>query len=283
MKIGGSRTSGNLEDRRRSSGSKPAAVGGLGVLGIALVIWLMGGNPLQFLGMMDVNPGFQQQQTYEPTAEEDSLAHFVSVVLATTEDVWTDIFRKMGKTYREPKLVLYTRSYPSACGTAASSTGPFYCPADEKVYIDLSFYQEMRDKLHAPGDFAFAYVIAHEVGHHVQKLLGTLDSVNHIRSRSSEKVANALSVKIELQADFYAGLWAHHSNKMFHNLERGDIEEAMNAASSVGDDRLQKQATGHVVPDSFTHGTSDQRKRWFFKGYETGDMRSSNAFSAKNL
>ncbi len=283
MKIGGARESRNLEDRRRSSGKPAATIGGLGVLGIALVIWLLGGNPMEFLGIVGGEQGFQQQQSYEPTAEEDSLAHFVSVVLANTEEVWSKIFRQMGKTYREPKLVLYTRSYPSACGMAATSTGPFYCPGDEKVYIDLSFYQEMRDKLHAPGDFAFAYVIAHEIGHHVQKLLGTLDSVNHRRSRSNEKTSNALSVKIELQADFYAGLWAHHSDKMFHNLEKDDIEEAINAASSVGDDRVQKQATGHVVPDSFTHGTSEQRKRWFFKGYETGDIRAGDTFHSRSL
>jgi predicted metalloprotease len=228
-------------------------------------------------GLDGLVSGSGAQQTYTPSAADDEQAQFVSVVLAETEDVWTDVFRQMGRTYRKPVLVIYDRYTTSGCGTAQSSTGPFYCPQDEKIYVDLSFFRQMDAQFHAGGDFAYAYVLAHEVGHHVQKLLGTLDQVNAVRARSSEKVSNELSVRIELQADFYAGIWAYHTEK-FKILDEGDIQEALNAAAAVGDDRLQEQAQGHVVPDAFTHGTSQQRYNWFYKGYKSGDMNQGDTF-----
>jgi predicted metalloprotease len=237
---------------------------------------------MQYLGMLDGLDGSlsrsDTQQTNTLSEEDKTQGRFVSVVLAETEDVWTDVFRQMGKTYRKPTLVLYDRYTTSGCGTAQSSTGPFYCPEDEKIYVDLSFFRQMDTQFHAGGDFAYAYVLAHEVGHHVQKLLGTLDQVNAIRARSSEKVSNELSVRIELQADFYAGIWAHYTEK-YVTLDPGDIQEALNAAEAVGDDRLQKQTQGYVVPDAFTHGTSQQRYNWFYKGYKTGDMSQGDTFN----
>jgi len=274
------RASANVEDRRSVSG--PLVVGGgLGTLAVVVVIMLLGGDPRPLLQQMA-----QQQEAAGPdevNPEEDELAKFVSVVLADTEDVWTDLFRQQGRTYHPPKLVLFRRSYPSGCGSANSSMGPFYCPSDQKVYIDLSFYREMKVRFRAPGDFAQAYVIAHEVGHHVQDELGISDKVHAARSRISEREYNQLSVRLELQADFFAGVWAHHAQETRHILEQGDVEEALNAASAIGDDRLQRQTQGYVVPDSFTHGTSAQRARWFRRGLETGDMRQGDTFSATEL
>ncbi len=243
----------------------------------------MGGDPSQLIGMLgnsSYGDGSGYSQQYTPTAESDSMARFVSVVLADTEDVWTSVFQQMGKTYRKPTLVLFNGYTTSACGTAQSSTGPFYCQLDEKIYVDLSFFNQMETQLRAGGDFAYAYVIAHEVGHHVQKLLGTLDEVNNLRSRSDQRYANRLSVALELQADFYAGVWAKLTQTMFNNLDPGDIDEALNAASQIGDDRLQEQAQGYSVPDSFTHGTSQERHDWFYKGYRTGDVTQGNTFDS---
>jgi hypothetical protein len=218
-----------------------------------------------------------------PPGEQDELARFVSVVLADTEKVWTEQFRRMGETYRVPQLVLFSGRVSSACGLASSATGPFYCPGDQKVYVDLSFYEELKEQFDAPGDFAQAYVIAHEVGHHVQKLLGITDQVDAMRGRVSKQQENELSVRLELQADFLAGMWAHHAEKNWKILEAGDVEEALNAATAIGDDRIQQRTQGHVVPDSFTHGSSAQRLRWFRKGLQTGDFKQGDTFSAKEL
>ena len=223
------------------------------------------------------------QEEYTPTAEEEQLADFVSVVLADTEDVWKTIFKdELGKTYENPKLVLFTDSVNSGCGNASAAIGPFYCPADYKLYIDLSFYQELKNQFKAPGDFAMAYVVAHEVGHHVQNLLGYSDEVNKLRGRASQEEVNAATVRLELQADYLAGVWAHHIQDKGY-LEKGDFEEALTAANAIGDDTLQMEAQGYVVPESFTHGTSEQRMRWFTKGYENGTLKGSDTFSAKNL
>jgi len=219
---------------------------------------------------------------YTETAEDKELAQFVSVVLAETETVWHSIFQEANSSYREPKLVLFNGRVESACGLAGSATGPFYCPGDEKLYIDLSFYEELQSRFKAPGDFAMAYVIAHEVGHHIQQLTGTMDEVNNLRSQFTEKEFNKYSVRLELQADFYAGVWAFYTQRE-DLLEAGDLEEALNAASAVGDDRIQKSSQGYIVPDSFTHGTSEQRKRWFYKGFTTGDINQGDTFNAKNL
>jgi hypothetical protein len=223
--------------------------------------------------------GIATETNYAPTAEEDEMAAFSATILADTEDVWN----KLLDNYREPTLVLFTGSVASACGSASSATGPFYCPADEKLYIDLSFFQDMESQLQAGGDFAYAYVIAHEVGHHIQKIMGITDEVHSLRGKVSEKEYNQNSVRLELQADFLAGVWTHHSQKTAGMMEAGDLEEALNAAHAIGDDRLQKQATGRVVPDSFTHGTSAQRMKWFKKGFESGDLSQGDTFSAKDL
>ena len=292
MRWVGRRGSSNVEDQRGSgsfggfSGRSLGCGGTIGGLILLLVFWLMGGNPLQLLNMLqtsDPGAGSGYTQEYVPSAQEDSVAQFVSVVLADTEDVWTSVFNQIGAEYRKPTLVLYTGATSSPCGTANSSVGPFYCSVDEKIYLDLSFFQEMSSRFHAGGDFAYAYVIAHEVGHHVQKLLGTLDKANNLMGQSGKAQANEISVRLELQADFYAGVWANHTESMFQSLEPGDIDEALNAASAIGDDRLQKQAQGYVVPDSFTHGTSKQRHDWFYKGYNTGDIRQGDTFSADPL
>lgn len=281
MRWRGERESSNVEDKRGLS-SKSIIGGGIGGIVIILVVMILGGDPTSLLQNIQTD---QQTTTsnYSETAEEKELAQFVSVVLAETEDVWHKIFSDLGENYREPKLVLFTGSVQSACGTAGSSTGPFYCPGDEKLYIDLSFFNELQNRFKAPGDFAMAYVVAHEVGHHIQKLLGTMDKIEKLRSRLSEEEYNKYSVRLELQADFYAGVWAHYTDKMKGLLEEGDLEEALNAASAVGDDRIQKQAQGYIVPDSFTHGTSEQRKRWFYKGYSTGDIRQGDTFGTNNL
>ncbi len=282
MQWQGRRGSTNVEDRRGQGGGG-LPIGGLGCGGTIIVVilfWLLGGNPLQLLGLLEGNSpsGAGYTQTYTPNAEQDSLARFVSVVLADTEDVWTAIFGNIGRTYRKPTLVLFSGYTTSACGTAQSATGPFYCSEDERIYLDLSFFDQMATQLHAGGEFAYAYVIAHEVGHHVQKLLGTLDQVNSMRARTDRASGNRLSVGLELQADFYAGVWARHTQSMFQTINEQDISEALNAASAIGDDRLQEEAQGYSVPDSFTHGTSQQRHDWFYRGYQSGDISQGNTF-----
>lgn len=232
--------------------------------------------------MQSIDPGQTQSVPYEATQEEEELAEFVSVVLADTEVVWNDIFADLGKEYDEPKLVLFTGSVQSACGVAGASTGPFYCPGDKNVYIDLSFYNELKTQFKAPGDFAMAYVIAHEVGHHIQNELGIIAQMDEIRGKVSKEEYNKYNVRLELQADYLAGVWANHVQGQ-NLLEEGDLEEALTAASAVGDDRIQMQSQGYVVPDSFTHGTSEQRKRWFYKGYEAGDLSQWDTFSANEL
>ena len=281
MRLTGRRESSHVDDRRRSGGGKKAGMGIGGLVIAALVVWLMGGNPLSVLTQADLGSMITQQGggTYEPTAEEEALAKFSSQILAGTEDVWAKEFKKMGRTYQPPRLVLFTGSVQSGCGGASSSMGPFYCSADQSVYIDLSFFTQMKKQLGADGDFAYAYVIAHEVGHHVQHLLGILDSAHQQMSLVSEKESNRISVRLELQADYFAGIWAYHDNQMFNSLENGDIEEGLNVASKIGDDYLQKQAQGYTVPDAFNHGTSAQRVRWLRKGLNSGDMNGADTFS----
>ena len=280
MRIEGERRSDNVEDRRAMGGGRIAVGGGIGTLLLVAVYALMGGD-LSKIGPMlggGGDAGGSASAPYQPTAEEEKRADFVRVVLAETEDVWTAQFRQMGKAYVVPKLVLFRGQVQSACGAASAAMGPFYCPGDQKVYIDLGFYDELDKKFHAKGDFAQAYVIAHEVGHHVQNLLGTSEMVNRKRQSGGKVEANALSVRLELQADFLAGVWAHHTQKTKHLLEEGDIEEALTAATAIGDDTLQREATGRVVPDAFTHGTSAQRVAWFKLGFQTGDVRQGNTF-----
>jgi uncharacterized protein len=280
MRWKGRKGSSNVEDRRGRGGSK-IAIGGLGAVILIVVTLLFGGNPLELLNQIDLGGGNPAYETSAPpTAEQDELASFVSVVLADTEQVWGKLFSERGQSYRKPTLVMFTNTVQSACGSASSATGPFYCPADEKIYIDLSFYNDLKDKFQAPGDFAMAYVIAHEVGHHVQNLLGVSDRMAEMRSQLSEKEYNQYSVKVELQADFYAGVWAYHNQDLNNVLEPGDIEEALAAANAIGDDRLQKQSQGKIMPDSFTHGTSAQRMHWFNMGYKTGDVSKGDTFNA---
>lgn len=284
MNLNDRRRSNNVQDRRGlSSGKKIGVGGGIGALIIAaLFAWISGGNPLDVLvsqGSQMLIPTSEQQSDYTPTAEEEELAVFSSKILAGTEDVWTDQFKKMGLEYEPPKLVIYTGSTQSACGNASASIGPFYCSGDQTVYIDLSFFQNMRRDIGADGDFAYAYVIAHEVGHHVQYLLGILDQAHDNMRKVNETQANQISVRLELQADYLAGVWAHHDNAMFGSLEDGDIEEALNAASKIGDDYLQKKARGYAVPETFNHGTSAQRERWLKKGLSTGSLKNSDTFS----
>jgi len=278
MKLEGRRTSSNVDDRRRMGGTKATGLGIGGLIIVGIITWMMGGNPLDVLTSQMSNVA-QSGTEYVPTAEEEAMATFASQILAGTEDVWTKEFQKMGLKYTPPKMVLFTRATTSGCGSASAQTGPFYCSADQTVYLDLSFFDQMKGQLGAGGDFAYAYVIAHEVGHHVQYLLGTLDKVHEMRSRSSEKMSNQLSVRLELQADFYAGIWAYNDNKMYRSLEEGDIEEGLNAASAIGDDRMQMQAQGYTVPDAFNHGTSAQRVRWLKKGATTGRITDGDTFS----
>jgi len=274
------RQSDNVEDRRGVSGGGLAVGGGLGGIVIVVIALLLGADPRQWLEQAPANePGAGAESSRPVSAEEAELRQFVGAVLANTEDVWTDIFRKSGRQYTDPKLVLFTDQIRSGCGVAGASVGPFYCPSDQKVYIDLSFYRELKERFQAPGDFAQAYVIAHEVGHHIQNLLGTMGKVDAARGGASKESANQLSVRLELQADFLAGVWAHYA-QLKGVVQEGDIDEALRAASAIGDDRLQRQSRGYVVPDSFTHGTSEQRSRWFRKGYETGDIRQGDTFSA---
>jgi uncharacterized protein len=267
------RRSDNVEDRRKFG--KPAAIAGGGLVTIiAIVMFFLGKDPSQILQSVQVGDQ-ENTENIATTPHEDSLADMASVVLASTEDVWKKLFRDYGTEYVNPKLVLFTGSVKSACGYAGSATGPFYCSADTKVYLDLSFFDELGSKFGASGDFAQAYVIAHEVGHHVQKLLGTLDKIHARQAGSDERESNKLSVRLELQADFYAGVWAHYADRAQNLLEAGDLEEALNAASQIGDDRLQQQSQGRVVPDSFTHGTSAQRLKWFRKGFKSGDLNEA--------
>ena len=278
MKLDGRRESTNVDDRRgRSAGSKATmGIGGLAV--VALITWVLGGNPLDVLQMAG-GSGMETTSTYTPTAQEEELATFAKQILAGTEDVWTSIFKQNGLTYDPPRLVLFSGAVQSGCGGATSSSGPFYCSADQCVYLDLSFFSSMYKELGADGDFAYAYVIAHEVGHHVQYLLGTLDQAHNQMSRVSQKESNQISVRLELQADFHAGVWAYHDNKMFGSLEDGDIEEGLKVASVIGDDYLQKQAQGYSVPESFNHGTSAQRVKWLKKGLSSGNPSLGDTFS----
>ena len=279
MRLEGRRESKNVDDRRgRTAKTAGLGIGGLIIAGI--IALFMGGDPSSVLRQMaSSNMQTTENTEYVPTAEEQELAKFASQILAGTEDVWTAEFKKMGRTYTPPKLVLFKGSVQSRCGGATSSTGPFYCSADQSVYLDLEFFSSMKQQLGADGDFAYAYVIAHEVGHHVQNLLGTLGEAHQQMSRVSEKESNQISVRLELQADYYAGVWAYHDNEMFGSLEDGDIEEGLNVASKIGDDYLQKKARGYSVPDSFNHGTSAQRSRWLKKGLMTGSVKGGDTFS----
>jgi uncharacterized protein len=277
----GRRGSSNVEDRRGISGGQVAVGGGiLGVIALVLNFLLGGGDVSQLPQQL---PGQNTPMSAEQQAADDQRADFVKVVLAETEDVWNTLFQQAGQNYAEPTLVLFRDATQSACGSASSAMGPFYCPGDQKVYIDLAFYQDLQERFQAPGDFAMAYVVAHEVGHHIQNLLGTSGQVQRLRQRVSEEEYNKYSVMLELQADFLAGVWAHHTQKMKNILEAGDIEEALAAANAIGDDRLQKQSQGYVVPESFTHGTSQQRMYWFKKGFETGDINQGDTFKSSDL
>ena len=322
MRWRGERQSENVEDRRDEgggfgfpgggmrfpSGEGGGGGGGIGIVGLLIILGLMfffgvdpsvilQGGPPDDSGIPNIQlpqprsdrtgfPGPQEQgpQVQHPqSANEDELKQFVSVVLADTEDVWANLFQQYGQSYNDPKLVLFSGGIRSACGTGMAAMGPFYCPNDEKVYIDLSFYEELKNRFHAPGDFAQAYVIAHEIGHHVQKLLGIMDQAEAVRQRMSEKQANALQVRVELQADCFAGVWANHAQETKDIIEPGDIDQAMAAASAIGDDRIQKQTQGYVVRDSFTHGSSEQRVRWFKRGYETGKLEDCDTFNTRQL
>lgn len=276
------RQSENVEDRRGGSGRRIAFGGGIGSVVLIVVALLFGVDPRALFNSGGDGGSVPWTEATRPVnPEEEELRAFSSSTLAYTEDVWRDIFRKQGQQYRMPKLVLFTGRVDSACGASSAAVGPFYCPGDEKVYLDLSFFHELRSRFRAPGDFAQAYVIAHEVGHHIQNILGTMDKVSSMQQRSSKRDANDLSVRLELQADFYAGVWAHYAEKQ-GILEAGDIDEALRAATAIGDDSLQKRSQGYVVPDSFTHGTSEQRMRWFRRGFETGDIRQGDTFSARS-
>jgi predicted metalloprotease len=277
------RRSDNIEDRRGMRVSPRVAGGGLGAIVLVLVAMFLGVDPRMLTQMLPTEQTVPAQQADPQQAQSDPLKEFVSVVLADTEDVWRDLFQRGGEQYREPTLVLFSGAVQSACGMAESAVGPFYCPADQKVYIDLSFYQDLRSRFQAPGDFAQAYVIAHEVGHHVQNILGIAGQVHERRQRVSETQANALSVRLELQADCLAGVWAHHAHRSRDILEQGDVEEALNAATQIGDDRMQMRGRGYVAPDSFTHGSGEQRVRWFRQGLDSGDMRQCDTFAAARL
>jgi len=282
----GRRESSNVEDRRGMSGRGMAVGGGIGTMVIAFIVYLLGGNPNQVL-----NTNTTQAPTEQTAPTNDQTSQFVRTIMADTEDIWGQLFSKMGRDYVDPHLVLFSGATESACGSASQATGPFYCPGDSKVYLDASFFEELQNRFGAEGgDFADAYVIAHEVGHHVQHLLGITDKVDAQRGRISETEQNELSVRLELQADFFAGVWAHYeaqqkaaTDPTQRVIQEGDIESALNAASAIGDDRLQKESQGYVVPDAFTHGTSAQRVRWFKKGFESGDINQGDTFSATDL
>ncbi len=279
------RRSDRVEDRRGRRVSRGVAGGGIGTLVLVLIALYFGVDPSIVLQQNPLQVPGPSSRSAPTTSgpEENRLAEFVAVVLADTEDVWHELFRSMGKTYEEPTLVLFSEAVESACGLASAAVGPFYCPADGKVYIDLSFYRDLQTRFGAPGDFAQAYVIAHEIGHHVQNLLGIADKVQSLRERASQTEANRLSVMMELQADCLSGVWAYHAHRTRNILEEGDIEDALNAASSIGDDRLQRQSGGYVTPDSFTHGSSAQRMRWFKRGFDTGNVGQCNTFSGESL
>ena len=287
MRLDGRRESSNVEDRRGMSGSKKAGLGIGGIIIAMAIAYFTGGNPLE-AGMqaaqqsMGQNTEVSEGQQREFTEEEQALAKFSTQILGGTEDVWTKIFKEQGATYQVPTMVLYTDGTATACGQGSAAMGPFYCSGDQKLYIDLSFFTTMKKQLGADGDFAYAYVIAHEVGHHVEYLTGTLQKVHEQMARLSQTEANKLSVRLELLADFYAGVWAHHDNKMFRSLEDGDIEEAINCAEVIGDDYLQKKARGYAVPESFNHGTSKQRMKWFKLGLETGDISRGTTFQCSD-
>jgi predicted metalloprotease len=276
----GRRGSENIEDQRTRSSGGFAIGSGIGTILLVLLLSFLGGDPSQVIGQLGA--AGQRQGEYVPTREEEDLKEFVSVTLADTEDVWNQLFRLQGRRYDAPKLVLFSGNVQSACGFASAAVGPFYCPDDQKVYIDLSFFKELRDRFGAGGDFAQAYVIAHEVGHHVQNLLGISESVERARRTLSEKEANQVLVRLELQADFLAGVWAHHVRDQA-SLDKRDIREAIEAANAIGDDTLQKRAQGYLVPDSFTHGTSEQRVRWFLKGFRSGRISDGDTFNATRL
>lgn len=277
MRWKGLRESQNVEDRRGMSPKGAMVGGGLGVVVIALIVMALGGDPSKLLGGIEQTG--QPQQPYQETPEEKERVEFVSRVLGDTEDTWTSIFEQSGKRYELPKLILFSGQVQSACGMAGAAMGPFYCPPDKSVYIDLTFYDELREKFGAPGDFAQAYVIAHEVGHHVQNLLGITDRVHSQNGKVSQAEYNRLSVRLELQADFLAGVWAHHSQQRHNLLDRKDVDDALRAATAIGDDTLQRQSQGRVVPDAFTHGTSEQRRKWFMKGFESGRLQDGDTFS----
>ena len=284
MRMDDYRDSDNVEDRRGGGG---ISTGGVGIGGIVLALvvsYFTGINPMTLLGIMEQTPlAKHEAPAAHPPPANDASARFVSKVLASTEDVWDKVFAENGKRYEAPKLVLFSGATPTACGTGQTAMGPFYCPGDRKVYIDLSFYHELRDRFHAPGQFAQAYVVAHEVGHHVQNLLGVSDKVQRARQQSSRTEGNALSVRLELQADCLAGVWGKRANNLKEMLDPGDLEAALNAATAIGDDRLQQEAQGKIVPESFTHGTSAQRVRWFRRGFDTGDIQQCNTFKASSL
>ena len=294
MKWEGNRESDNVEDRRgEGGGGGGGGFGfggrsiGIGTIVIALVGgWVLGVNPMTILNLLSGGGGQVTTQTQAPAQQppaDDEMARFVKTVLADTEDTWTTLFKAEGGSYVRPKLVLFAGSTPTACGQGESATGPFYCPGDQKVYLDLDFFNLMQQRFKVSGEFAQAYVIAHEVGHHVQNLLGLSEKVDNVRRTATERQANAMSVRLELQADCFAGVWAYHANAERKILEQGDVEAALKAATAIGDDALQRQAQGHVVPDSFTHGTSEQRVRWFTKGIESGRISQCNTFEAKQL
>ena len=281
----GRRESQNVEDRRGLSGGGKAGIGLGGIAIVAILTLLMGGNLGDVFRSVESMGGLSagQEASYQPTAENEALAKFSRQILASTEDVWSSYFKKNNLgTYQNPTLVLYTGTTSTSCGTGQAAMGPFYCSADQKLYIDLSFFSSMRSQLGADGDFAYAYVIAHEVGHHVQNLLGTLGQAHQQMARMSSKDSNRMSVRIELQADFYAGVWAHYENNMFTSIEDGDLQEAINCASVIGDDYLQKKSQGYAVEESFTHGTAAQRMRWLKKGMQTGDVRQGNTFALQD-
>jgi predicted metalloprotease len=281
------RESGNVEDRRGMGGIPGGGRtigGGIGVLVVAVAAMFFGIDPRLVLGLLGGAEQAPPTRVETPTSKpQDEMGRFVSVVLADTEDTWNTLFKQMGRTYEEPRLVLFTQATPTACGTGQSAMGPFYCPLDRRVYIDLAFYRLLQERFKAPGDFAQAYVIAHEVGHHVQNLLGIMEKVQASRPRLSEAQNNALSVRVELQADCFAGLWAHHAQRSRQVLEQGDIEEALRAATAIGDDTLQRRTQGSVVPESFTHGSAAQRTRWFRRGFESGTVNACNTFDAATL
>jgi len=280
MRWTGGRRSDNIEDRRGMGGGTLIAGGGIGSIVLVLLALFFGFDPGSIL--QTDQPSVPSAQAPAGSPAQDDLREFVSVVLADTEDTWRELFERMGRQYREPKLVLFTSAVESACGMAGAAVGPFYCPSDQKLYLDLSFFRALRDRFRAPGDFAQAYVIAHEVGHHVQTLLGITEKVAPSRQRGGAQ-GNAVSVRVELQADCLAGIWAHHAKQARDILEEGDLEEALNAASAIGDDRLQRQAQGRVAPETFTHGSSRQRVHWFGRGFETGELRQCDTFRATEL